>query len=61
MATMHIFQMGIKYSNVFNSKALQNLPKLWVLVWKYASTIWQPRVGDIFPFSNIHIQCTFWC
>jgi hypothetical protein len=28
MATMHIFQMGIKYSNVFNSKALQNLPKL---------------------------------
>jgi hypothetical protein len=35
-----IFQMIIKYHNIFHSKALQNLPKLGFLDWKYA--IWQP-------------------
>jgi hypothetical protein len=28
----NIFQMGIKYANIFHSKALQNLPKLGFLV-----------------------------
>jgi hypothetical protein len=32
--------MTIKYTNIFHSKALQNLPKLGVLVWK--TGIWQP-------------------
>jgi hypothetical protein len=34
-----IYQMTIKYTNIFHSKALQNLV---FLVWKY--TIWQPWV-----------------
>jgi hypothetical protein len=33
-------QMAVKYFNIFQSKALQNLPKFVSLVWK--STIWQP-------------------
>jgi hypothetical protein len=32
--------MAIKYTIIFHSKALQNLPILGFLVWK--STIWQP-------------------
>jgi hypothetical protein len=32
--------MTLKYTNIFHFKALQNLPKLGFLVWKY--TIWQP-------------------
>jgi hypothetical protein len=32
--------MGMKYTNIFHSKALQNLPKVGFLVWKH--TIWQP-------------------
>jgi hypothetical protein len=35
-----IFQMAKKYFNIFQSKALQNLPELGFLVWK--QTIWQP-------------------
>jgi hypothetical protein len=43
-----IYQMAVNYSkrslnrytNIFHSKALQNLPKLGFLVWK--QTIWQP-------------------
>jgi hypothetical protein len=35
-----IDQMVIKYTNIFNCKTLQNLPKLGFLVWK--QTIWQP-------------------
>jgi hypothetical protein len=31
--------MAVKYTNIFHSKSLQNLPKLRVWVWKY--TIWQ--------------------
>jgi hypothetical protein len=30
MAIIYVYQMGIKYTNILNSKALQNLPK-WVL------------------------------
>jgi hypothetical protein len=30
-----IFQMSIKCTNIFHSKALQNLPNLEYLVWKY--------------------------
>jgi hypothetical protein len=40
MAIIYIFQMGIKYSNLFHSNALRNLPKLGFFVWKI--TIWQP-------------------
>jgi hypothetical protein len=32
--------MAIKYTNIFHSKTLQNLPKFGFLVLKY--TIWQP-------------------
>jgi hypothetical protein len=32
--------MEREYTNLFYSKALQNLPDLGFLVWKY--TIWQP-------------------
>jgi hypothetical protein len=35
-----IFQMTTKYTSIFHSKALQNLPKFEFLVWK--QTIWQP-------------------
>jgi hypothetical protein len=31
---------AIKYTNIYHSKALQNIPKLWLLVWKH--TVWQP-------------------
>jgi hypothetical protein len=37
-----ILQMTIKYSSIFHSKTLQNLPNLGFLVWK--QTIWQPRI-----------------
>jgi hypothetical protein len=36
----NIFQMGITSTNIFHSKALQPLPSLGFLVWKW--TIWQP-------------------
>jgi hypothetical protein len=53
-----IFQMTIKYTNIFNSKALQNLPKLEFLVIKY--TIWQPWSRDCFALSSMkditHVQ-----
>jgi hypothetical protein len=32
--------MAIKYINIFQSKALQDLPKFGFFVWK--ETIWQP-------------------
>jgi hypothetical protein len=35
------FLWAIKYSNIFHSLALQNVPKFGLLVLKY--TIWQPR------------------
>jgi hypothetical protein len=35
-----MFQMAIKYINIFQSKAIQNLPESGFLVWK--QTIWQP-------------------
>jgi hypothetical protein len=38
--------MAIKYTNSVDFKALQNLPKLGFLVWKY--TIWQPWTWDDF-------------
>jgi hypothetical protein len=34
------YLMTIKYTSIFPSKVLQNLPKLVFLVWK--QTIWQP-------------------
>jgi hypothetical protein len=40
MAVKYVFQMVIRHTNTFHSKALQNLPKLGFLVWK--QTIWQP-------------------
>jgi hypothetical protein len=47
-AVLYVFQMAIKYTNLYQFRALRNLPKLGYLVWKY--TIWQPCVvgdGDI--------------
>jgi hypothetical protein len=41
---VNILQMDITYTNIFDFKALQNLPKLGFLVWKY--TIWQPCFWD---------------
>jgi hypothetical protein len=35
-----IYQMAIKYTKIFHSKTVQNLPKIEFLVWK--QTIWQP-------------------
>jgi hypothetical protein len=46
-----IFQMVIKYKNIFHSKALQILPKLGFLVWK--QTIWQPC------FVTVRYVCTY--
>jgi hypothetical protein len=46
--------MAKKYIIIFQSEALQNLPKLGFLVWK--QTIWQPRyVQDLAPaaLSNL--------
>jgi hypothetical protein len=43
-----IFQMIIEYSNIFHSKALQNLPEWGFLVWK--QTIWQPWYK--YPFKK---------
>jgi hypothetical protein len=37
--------MAMKYTNIFQSKALQNLPKLVFLVRK--QTIWQPCSASI--------------
>jgi hypothetical protein len=36
-------QVSIKYTNIFQSKTLQNIPKFGFLVWK--QTIWQPWPG----------------
>jgi hypothetical protein len=36
-----IYQVAIKYTNIFHRMTLQNLSKLLFLVWK--QTIWQPR------------------
>jgi hypothetical protein len=43
--------MVIKYTKIFHSKTVQNLPKLGFLVWK--QTIWQPWLCH----SDIHV---FW-
>jgi hypothetical protein len=45
-----IFQMAMKYFNIFRSKALQNLPKLVFLVLKRnqpATLLWEERSADI--------------
>jgi hypothetical protein len=34
MIVIYLFQMTIKYKNIFYSKALQNFPRLGFLVWK---------------------------
>jgi hypothetical protein len=40
MSIIHIIQMAIENTNLFHSKALQNVPNFGLLVWK--RTIWQP-------------------
>jgi hypothetical protein len=40
MTVCKTLQITIKYTSIFYSKVLQNLPKLGFLVWK--QTIWQP-------------------
>jgi hypothetical protein len=53
-----MYEMAIKYVNIFHWKALQNLPKLGFWVWKY--TIWQPciyaRVTFCLPEINSKIR-----
>jgi hypothetical protein len=56
-----IFQVTIKYTIIFHSKALKNLPKLGFLVWK--QTIWQPcwrgekNSGDVLiPWSLLSLK-----
>jgi hypothetical protein len=39
-------QVSIKYTNIFQFKTLQNLPKFGCLVWK--QTIWQPWTPPIY-------------
>jgi hypothetical protein len=39
MAVIGIFQMAIKYSNIFHLKAFQNLPKLGFFIEKTISGI----------------------
>jgi hypothetical protein len=45
-----IFEMAIKFTNIFRCKTLQNLPKLGFLVWKY--TIWQSCEDPIFSLTR---------
>jgi hypothetical protein len=55
-----IDQKVIKYTSIFHCKFLQNLPKSWFLVWKYA--IWQPWIekGDGLSFLKCFYPiCTF--
>jgi hypothetical protein len=41
--------MTIKYTNIFLSKALQNLSKLGFLVWNW--TVWQPCINSVTKFT----------
>jgi hypothetical protein len=49
---LKIFQMTIKYTSIFHSKALQNWSKLGFLDWK--QTIWQP-----WPERRVCQTCAF--
>jgi hypothetical protein len=42
--------MTITYTSIFHCKALQNLPKLGILVWK--QTIWKPWRHERFRFRR---------
>jgi hypothetical protein len=55
-----IFQVAIKYINIFQSKALQNLPKLGCLVWK--QTIWQPWLPPVAEYGSClhHLMDLSW-
>jgi hypothetical protein len=46
--------VSIKYTNIFQCKTLQNLPKFRLLVWK--ETIWQPWWPDEFVGKSPKIQ-----
>jgi hypothetical protein len=52
-------QMVIKYTKIFRSKTLQNLPKLGFLVGK--QTIWQPwaEVGAQLCFQNYPVAASW--
>jgi hypothetical protein len=50
-----MFQMAIKYINIFQSEALQNLPKLGFLVWK--KTIWQSSWKWVVRVSTVAWEC----
>jgi hypothetical protein len=45
----------MKYTNNLHSKALQNLPNLGFLVWKY--TIWQPWLYGAVCQTTIYCKC----
>jgi hypothetical protein len=42
--------MALNYTNIFQSKALQNLPKLGFLVW--TETIWKPWLEIVAEFFS---------
>jgi hypothetical protein len=58
-----VYQMAIKYTNIFNSKTLPNLTKMGFLVLKY--TIRQPctsrlRIANaVRTVVDIFLMCTF--
>jgi hypothetical protein len=52
-----MYPITIKYTIMFHSKALQNIPKSGFLVWKY--TIWQPWIGPIIFFLPTTFQKHF--
>jgi hypothetical protein len=53
MAVLYSTQMGIKYTNIFHSKALQNLPKLDF--WFENIPSGNPGVGRVF-FRKMHLS-----
>jgi hypothetical protein len=48
-----MYQMVLNYTNIFHCNALQNTPKLGVLVWKYK--IWQPWSQHTFHFASFNV------
>jgi hypothetical protein len=56
-----LYQIAIKYMNIFHCKTLQNLPKFGFLVWKY--TFWQFWLGPCLApvqFMTIRFQGKSW-
>jgi hypothetical protein len=54
---LKIYQITTKCTNLFHSKALQNIPTLGILVWKY--TIWQPWSPHKESFLIVNVKKYF--